>query len=178
MGAAAALMPIGWGEMSIVQAGVLFVCMGNICRSPTAEGVFRTLVARKWPAARLVVDSAGTHDYQVGEFPNPSAIAAAKRRGYELPRRRARQIAVEDFRRFAWILAMDQRNLAALIELRPTDFQGHLGLLLDFAPELGTREVPDPYYGASRDFDEALRLIEGGTVGLLDAIRERKTKFG
>ena len=155
---------------------VLFVCMGNICRSPTAEGVFRTLVAREWPAANLVVDSAGTHDYQIGELPNPDAVAAAKRRGFELPHHRARQIVVEDFRRFEWILAMDLRNLEVLALLCPADFRGHLGLLLDFAPEFGTREVPDPYYGAASDFDAALRLIEGGTVRLLDAIRERHAR--
>jgi protein-tyrosine phosphatase len=155
------------------QATVLFVCMGNICRSPTAEGVFSTLAAREWPNAKFVVDSAGTHDSQIGQFPNPNAVAAAKRRGFELPRHRARQIVVEDFERFDWILAMDHRNLDVLADLRPADFRGHLGLLLDFAPELRIREVPDPYYGATRDFDEALRLIEGGTVRLLDAIRER-----
>lgn len=152
--------------------------MGNICRSPTAEGVFRTLATREWPGATLVVDSAGTHDYQVGEFPDPEAIAAANRRGFELPPHRARQISLDDFRRFDWILAMDRRNLDVLDDLCPVDFRGHLGLLLDFAPELGTRDVPDPYYGAMHDFDEALRLIEGGTARLLHAIRERSAATG
>jgi len=159
--------------VTTTRAAVLFVCMGNICRSPTAQGVFRALVAREWPDATLVVDSAGTHDYQIGEFPNADAVAAAKRRGFYIPHHRARQIVAEDFQRFDWILAMDQRNLDVLAELCPMDFRGHLGLLLDFAPELGTREVPDPYYGAAPDFDEALRLIEGGTLRLLDAIRTR-----
>ena len=158
------------------QTAVLFVCTGNICRSPTAEGVFRALVARDWPTARVLVDSAGTHDYQIGQFPNADAVAAAKRRGYDLPRRRARQIALDDFRRFEWILAMDQRNLDALADLRPANFRGHLGLLLDFAPELGVCNVPDPYYGAARDFNDALRLIEGGTARLLEVIREQQEK--
>jgi protein-tyrosine phosphatase len=157
------------------HAAVLFVCMGNICRSPTAEGVFRTLIEREWPVANLVVDSAGTHDYQIGELPNASAVAAAKRRGFDLPPHRARQFAVGDFRRFDWILAMDRQNLDALTDLRPADYRGHLGLLLDLAPELEVREVPDPYYGTARDFDEALRLIEGGATRLLDAIRARAT---
>ena len=107
--------------------------------------MFRTLVEREWPTLRLAVDSAGTHDYQIGQLPNAHAVAAAKRRGYVLPPHRARQIAVEDFKRFDWILAMDRRNLEVLVELCPPKFGGHLGLLLDFAPEFGTRDVPDLY---------------------------------
>ena len=169
---------MGAGVPAISEAGVLFVCTGNICRSPTAEGVFRTLVEREWPTSRLAVDSAGTHDYQIGQLPNAHAVAAAKRRGYVLPPHRARQIAVEDFKRFDWILAMDRRNLEVLVDLCPPKFGGHLGLLLDFAPEFGTRDVPDPYYGTADNFDEALRLIEGGTVQLLAAIRERHGGIG
>ena len=158
--------------------GVQFVCTGNICRSPTAEGVFRTLTEREWPGAGLVVDSAGTHDYQIGQLPNADAVAAAKRRGYILPPHRARQVGPKDFARFDWILAMDRRNLDVLARLCPANFVGHLGLLMDFAPEFGTLDVPDPYYGTAHDFDEALRLIEGGTVQLLSAIRQRHVGVG
>src|SRR5260370_14334813 len=108
--------------------------MGNICRSPIAEGVFRVLVANAGLAERILVDSAGTHDYQLGEPPDSRTIAHARRRGYELGPRSARQVDAEDFVRFHWILAMDRRNLANLQPLRPRDYPGHLGLFLDFPP--------------------------------------------
>jgi protein-tyrosine phosphatase len=140
--------------------GVLFVCMGNICRSPTAEGVFRVAAARAGLIERLHIDSAGTHGYHAGEPPDHRAIAAARARGYDIAARRARQVELDDFARFHWILAMDQANLRVLTELRPGDFQGHLGLFLDLAPELGTREMPDPYYGAAAGFQRVLDLSE------------------
>ena len=153
------------------MTSVLFVCMGNICRSPTAEAVFRTLVAREHLSDRIVVDSAGTHDYQLGEPPDPRAIATARRSGYLLGDRAARQVERDDFQRFAWVIAMDRHNLRSLATLRPRSYAGHLGLLLDFAPELGLRDVPDPYHGAQEDFDRALDLIERATPALLGAVR-------
>jgi protein-tyrosine phosphatase len=149
------------------DAAVLFVCLGNICRSPTAEGVFRAAVQRAGLAQRIRADSAGLGDWHVGSPPDRRAIQAARRRGYDLTSLRGRQVEVADFRRFGWILAMDETNMRALSDMQPPDFGGHLGLLLDFAPELGLREVPDPYYGGPDGFDRVLDLIEASTAGLL-----------
>ena len=149
------------------DASVLFVCMGNICRSPTAEGVFRTVAERAGLAARVRAASAGVGDWHVGSPPDRRAIQAAGRRGYDLTALRARQVETGDFARFGWILAMDRANLKALEAMRPHDFGGHLGLLLDFAPELGTREVPDPYYGGPAGFEHVLDLVEAASTALL-----------
>ena len=149
------------------DTAVLFVCLGNICRSPTAEGVFRAAVERAGLAHRIAMDSAGLGDWHVGSPPDRRAIQAARRRGYDLAPLRGRQIGVADFRRFGWILAMDAANMDALTAMTPPDFGGHLGLLLDFAPELGVREVPDPYYGGPDGFDRVLDLVEAATAGLL-----------
>ena len=148
-------------------AAVLFVCMGNICRSPTAEGVFRVAVQRAGLAGRIRAASAGIGDFHVGSPPDRRAVDAASRRGYDLTALRGRQIDVGDFARFGWILAMDDANLRALDKMKPPDFGGHLGLLLDFAPELGEREIPDPYYGAPVGFERVLDLVEASTAGLL-----------
>ena len=157
------------------SADVLFVCTGNICRSPTAECVFRSLVVRAGLAARIEIDSAATHDYQVGEPPDPRAIRAARRRGYTFDGRVARQVQASDFERFGWILAMDRHNLAELKALRPIAYRGYLGLFLDWAPQLSLREVPDPYHGTAEDFERVLGLAERGAAALLDAIRARLT---
>jgi protein-tyrosine phosphatase len=149
------------------DAAVLFVCLGNICRSPTAEGVFRAAVERAGLGQRIKADSAGLGDWHVGSPPDRRAIQAARRRGYDLTSLRGRQVEVADFRRFGWILAMDEGNMRALSDMQPPDFGGHLGLLLDFAPELGLREVPDPYYGGPDGFDRVLDLVEASTTGLL-----------
>lgn len=145
--------------------------MGNICRSPTAEGVFRTAVEREGLAAHITADSAGIGDWHVGSPPDRRAIQAARRRGYDLTSLRGRQVEVADFARFDWILAMDEDNLRALGALKPPHFGGHLGLLLDFAPHVGLREVPDPYYGGPDGFDRVLDLIEASTAGLLARVR-------
>jgi protein-tyrosine phosphatase len=154
------------------ETSVLFVCTGNICRSPTAEAVFRALVERAGLSDAIAIDSAGTHDYQVGQPPDPRAVAHARRRGYMLGDRCARQIDFDDFDRFEWILAMDQHNLEELEAMRPRRFRGHLGLFLDFAPESGSLEVPDPYGGQEEDFDRVLDLAEKGAAALLDAVRK------
>jgi len=154
------------------DASVLFVCMGNICRSPTAEGVFRATVQQAGLADRLVVDSAGTHGFHVGRPPDRRATLAARRRGYEIGGLRAREVGASDFLRFDYVLAMDEDNLRMLESLRPADYRGHLGLFLDFAPETGLREVPDPYYGPPEGFDRVLDLIEAASAGLLVRVRQ------
>jgi len=153
-----------------MQDSVLFVCMGNICRSPTAEGVFRERAARAGMANRIVIASAGTGDWHVGEPPDRRAIAHAAKRGYDLRKQRARQICDDDFRRFHWILTMDRANLRDVIAMRPQAHDGHVGLFLDLAPELGVREVPDPYYGGADGFEHVLDLIEAASDSLLKKI--------
>jgi len=150
------------------SAAVLFVCLGNICRSPTAEAVFRERAARAGLAPHILVDSAGTGSWHVGHPPDRRAIAHAARRGYDLAPLRARQVTREDFRRFGWILAMDEDNLRDLAVLRPDAFDGHLGLMLDVAPALGVREVPDPYYGGGAGFERVLDLLEEASERLIE----------
>jgi len=150
-----------------VSAGVLFVCMGNICRSPIAEGVFRHALKEAGLVGSVQIDSAGTHGYHAGEPPDRRALLAARNRGYDLASIRARQVERDDFARFDWILAMDEANMRALAEMRPGDYAGHLGLYLDLLPELGTREMPDPYYGGPEGFERVLDLTERVTPALL-----------
>lgn len=149
---------------------VLMVCLGNICRSPTAEAVVRTLAQRQYPQLLLQVDSAGTGDYHVGEPPDRRSQRAAARRGYDLSSLRARQVRREDFDRFDLLLAMDLANLAALQALAPPDRQERLRLLLDYADGAGHREVPDPYYGGPEAFEQVLDLAEHAARGLLSAL--------
>jgi protein-tyrosine phosphatase len=151
--------------------GVLFVCLGNICRSPTAEGVFRAVADREGLARRIFTASAGVGDWHVGSPPDRRAVRAAHRRGYDLTPIRARQIAPADFQRFGWILAMDRSVLAELEAMRPEDFSGHLGLYLDLAPEIGVREVPDPYYGGQEGFERVLDLVEAASDALIEKLR-------
>ncbi len=149
---------------------VLFVCMGNICRSPTAEGVVRRLLEERGLTGRIEVDSAGTHAYHVGEPPDRRAQAAARGRGIELGGQRARQVVVEDFAAFDHVLAMDGDNLALLESRCPPESRHKLGLLLDYAPALGRRDVPDPYYGGTHGFEEVLDLVTVAGERLLDAL--------
>ena len=161
-----------------IRASVLFVCMGNICRSPTAESVFREHAQRAGLLGEILIESAGIGDWHVGEPPDKRAIAHARRRGYDLGALRARQVTREDFARFDFILAMDRRNLRDLKTLEPDDYDGHLGLFLDFAPHLGLREVPDPYYGGAEGFETVLELTERASEGLLAHIRTRTPHRG
>jgi len=146
---------------------VLFVCLGNICRSPTAEGVLRAIATREFPALPISIDSAGTANYHVGEPPDRRTVAAARRRGYDLSSQRARQVCADDFERFQYVLAMDRANLAELERQRPAAASAQLGLFLDYAPDSGFEEVPDPYYGGVEDFERVLDLCEAGARGLL-----------
>jgi protein-tyrosine phosphatase len=150
---------------------VLFVCMGNICRSPTAEGVFKAVVAGQGLADRIDSDSAGTHGYHIGSPPDRRAITAAKARGYDLTPLRARRVEAADFAAFDLVLAMDLENRAALQRLCPAIHKDRLKLFLDFAPHLEEREVPDPYYGGHDGFEHVLDLAEAGSEGLIAAIR-------
>ena len=149
---------------------ILFVCLGNICRSPTAEVVARAVAARHYPRLALELDSAGTANYHVGEPPDRRTVAAARRRGYDLSAHRARQVAVRDFAEFDHLLAMDAANLAELRRLAPARTRARLGMFLEFASATGGDEVPDPYYGSSEDFDRVLELCEAGAHGLLQEI--------
>ena len=165
--------PIGLRLDTTPPVGVLFVCLGNICRSPTAEGVFQHRVAQAGLAAEILTDSAGTGDWHIGKPPHRATMIAAAQRGYDLSPLRARLVTTKDFDRFAVILAMDRNNLHVLKRLRPTRFKGHLGLFLDFAPDQPLREMPDPYCGGPADFDQVLDLVQEGVDGLLKALREK-----
>lgn len=152
---------------------VLFVCLGNICRSPTAHGVFQAMVEEQGLADRILVDSAGTAAYHVGNPPDSRSAATARKRGYDLSSLRARQAVESDFSDFDFILAMDESNLMNLRSLKPHNYSGHLGLFLDFAPE-PEREVPDPYYGGDTGFEHVLSLIESASEGLLAQIKRER----
>ena len=152
---------------------VLFVCMGNICRSPTAEVVFRHYVDNAGLTGKIRIDSAGTHDYHIGEPPDARTRSAARQRGYDMSALRGRQIEERDFLRFDYVLAMDENNLSMLKRLRPPDTQSHLGLFLEFAAHHREREVPDPYYGGVEGFERVLDMVEDAAQGLLHEIRTR-----
>jgi len=152
---------------------VLFVCTGNICRSPTAEAVVRRHLAAAGLDGRFEVDSAGTGDWHAGEPPDKRARRAAARRGYDLERLRARALAQEDFDRFDLIVAMDRGHLNHLKVHAPPGARARLALFLDFleTAEAAPRDVPDPYYGGVDGFELMLDLIEGGAAGLIAALR-------
>jgi len=150
---------------------VLFVCMGNICRSPTAEGVFRKLLTERAPELDVHVDSAGTHGYHIGEPPDPRARRAAERRGVDLTALRCRRVSAEDFEYFELVLAMDEENREFLLEACPVEYHDRVRLFLEFAPHLERREVPDPYYGGSVGFEHVLDLVEEASVGLIEHLR-------
>jgi protein-tyrosine phosphatase len=153
------------------RSAVLFVCLGNICRSPTAEGVFRAACAQVGFSDHVFADSAGIGDWHIGSPPDPRAIRAARLRGYDLTGLRGRQVTADDFARFGWILAMDLSVLRALEAMRPAGYDGHLGLLLDLVPSANLREVPDPYYGGQDAFEHVLDLVEQASEELVARIR-------
>ncbi|MDT8407061.1 MAG: low molecular weight protein-tyrosine-phosphatase [Methylococcales bacterium] len=152
---------------------VLFVCMGNICRSPTAEGVFARLVKEQGLETVIEIDSAGTHAYHIGEQPDHRAQQAALARGIELHHLRARKVTYGDFEDFDYLLAMDDDNLAILRSACPEALRHKLHLLLDFAPETGVRAVPDPYYGGAQGFEQVLDLVEAGGRGFLAFLHDK-----
>jgi protein-tyrosine phosphatase len=148
---------------------ILFVCTGNICRSPTAHGVFLQMVRQAGLAGRVRVDSAGTHDYHVGEPPDARAQAHALRRGYDLSALRARQVTRRDFAAFDRILAMDRGHLAILGRQAPAGYEG-LDLFMDYAQPSAGPDVPDPYYGGANGFERVLDMIELAATGLLRSL--------
>lgn len=150
---------------------ILFVCLGNICRSPTAETVFRQIVAREAPDLPIEIDSAGTAAYHVGSAPDSRTRQAALRRGYDMSALRARVIEPQDFSRFDLILAMDRQNVDTLRRAAPAAAHRRIRLFLEFAPGAGETEVPDPYYGGPNGFEEVLDLVEAGARGLLEHVR-------
>jgi protein-tyrosine phosphatase len=158
--------------MSRQPVKVLFVCMGNLCRSPMAEGVFRQYVARAGLDGLIVIDSAGTHDYHIGDPPDPRAQRAAGRRGYDLSALRGRQVSTADFTEFDYVLAMDEMNLRALTRLCPSRHAHKLRLLMEFSTGAALREVPDPYYGDEQGFELVLDLAEEASQGLLEHLRD------
>ena len=155
------------------KISVLFVCMGNICRSPTAQGVFEQLVEAHGLSNAIIVDSAGTHAYHVGERPDERASQAASRRGVDMRRQRARRVSEADFEEFDLVLAMDNTNYADLGAVCPPGHETKLRLFLDFAPGISEREVPDPYYGGPGGFERVLDLVEMAAAGLLADIRQQ-----
>ena len=156
------------------KISVLFVCLGNICRSPTAESVFFNSVEKQGLGHLIAIDSAGTSDWHVGKKPDSRTVSAAKTRHYDLSALRGRQVVVEDFECFDFILAMDQDNLQALEQLKPNNYKGHLGLFLDFSSQSEYNEVPDPYHGGARGFDLVLDLVEDACSGLLVHIKKQQ----
>jgi protein-tyrosine phosphatase len=155
------------------KVSVLFVCMGNICRSPTAEGVFRHLVRQEKLEEIIQTDSAGTHAYHVGNPPDIRAQATAERRGIELHDLRARRVSAEDFDLFDYVLAMDQDNYQILSGICPPGYEARLRMFMEFAPHLKIPEVPDPYYGGTRGFERVFDMVEEAARGLLEDIRSK-----
>lgn len=152
---------------------ILFVCMGNICRSPTAEGVTRAQAERQGLAAEFEFDSAGTHGYHIGKAPDARAREAASRRGYDLSALKARQVNSYDFIRFDRILAMDRDNLDLLRQACPSEHRHKLGLFLEYAAGGEADEVPDPYYGGTEGFELVLDMVEDAARGLLESMTKK-----
>jgi protein-tyrosine phosphatase len=149
---------------------VLVVCTGNICRSPTGEGVLRALAGKRGLGDRIRVASAGTHDYHVGEAPDPRTIKHASKRGYDLSTQRAAQVSAEDFREYDYILAMDRGHLRALKALAPRDGKAKLGMFLEASGRWKGEDVPDPYYGGVEGFEQVLDMVEEAAARWLDRI--------
>jgi protein-tyrosine phosphatase len=151
---------------------VLFVCMGNICRSPTAEGVFTKLIKEQNLDKYFAIDSAGTHAYHIGKAPDLRSQKAALERGVELAHLRARKVDQEDFEAFDFLLAMDEENYSLLIEACPAEYKHKVSYFLDYAPHLNERIVPDPYYGGPYGFERVLDMVEAASAGFLKSLQE------
>jgi protein-tyrosine phosphatase len=152
---------------------ILFVCMGNICRSPLAHGLFEHRVERAGLAERITIDSAGTHAYHVGNPPDPRSQKTALGHGFDLSAQRARKVASSDFEKFDYLLAMDNDNYALLSVECPDEYRHKLKLMLEFAPQLAETEVPDPYYGGASGFEQVYQLLDAAADGLMADIKVR-----
>lgn len=150
---------------------ILFVCAGNICRSPTAEGVMRKHIQQRGLGRQIEVDSAGTHGYHVGESPDPRSTEAARRRGIDLSVQRARKVIPEDFDRFDLLLAMDRDNLAFLKRNARPEYHDRLGLFMEYATRFQEDEVPDPYDGGAQGFERVLDMVDDAARGLIEALQ-------
>ena len=155
------------------KINVLFVCLGNICRSPTAEGVFRHLVEQEGHDSWIITDSAGTHAYHIGAEPDLRAQQTARNRGIDLSDLRGRKATKNDFSEFDYVLAMDNENYQNLESICPAGFEDRLSLFLDFSKEYSETEVPDPYYGGDQGFEHVFDLVESASRGLLADIKEK-----
>lgn len=160
-------------DQAVAELSVLFICTGNICRSPTAQGIFEHKLAQAGLDRKVFVDSAGTHGFHVGNKPDARARRAAARRGFDLSRQRSRRIETHDFVRFDYVVGMDHANMAALHERCPAAHRDKLSLLLQFMPAAELEEVPDPYYGGSEGFERVLDLLDGAADALLEDVRRR-----
>jgi protein-tyrosine phosphatase len=154
----------------MTQAKILFVCTGNICRSPTAEGVARAIAKRRGLAERFLIASAGTHSYHVGDPPDARSTQFAAKRGYDLSRQRARRLEIADFYEFDYLLAMDQGHLRLMNAQRPADATARVALFTSLSKLYANQSVPDPYYGGDNGFEEVLDMIEEATERLFDEI--------
>jgi protein-tyrosine phosphatase len=152
---------------------ILFVCMGNICRSPSAEGFFATALQKSIYKEQVSIDSAGTHGYHVGHTPDSRAVATAAQFGVDISRLRARKVEVSDFNDFDLIIAMDRNNIEDLQRIRPADSKASLKMMMQYHPEAQPAEVPDPYYGDMEGFTYMCQLLESATLGLLKDIETR-----
>lgn len=155
------------------KINVLFVCMGNICRSPTAEGVFTSLIKQRNLEEWFFIDSAGTHAYHIGEGPDLRAQKAARDRGVEITHLRARKVVMGDFEDFDYLLAMDEDNYSIMTQACPESHLDKIKYFLDYAPHLESREVPDPYYGGHYGFERVLDMIEDASAGFLEILRKK-----
>lgn len=154
---------------------VLFVCMGNICRSPTAEGVFRHFVKKSGLSDDIHIDSAGTHAYHIGDPPDSRAQEAALKRNIDLSSQRARQVTQKDFHEFDYVIVMDHSNHSDLKALCPDEQKDKLNLFLEFSEKFNEDEVPDPYFGGGQGFEHVLDLVEDASQGLLNDIQKNKS---
>jgi protein-tyrosine phosphatase len=161
-------------EPPMIKHRLLFVCLGNICRSPMAEGVFRRVAEDRGVIDRFDIDSAGMGDWHIGQAPDTRAQAAARRRGMDISGQCARQVTRADFAKFDLLLAMDRSNYQDLTQLAPKDARHKVRLFLDFALHADTKDVPDPFYGGTEGFDHALDLIEEASRGLLEELLGRE----